>query len=48
MEQWREKLKNQPTRYWSRMEIEFIIKELNIDRYRFYEYSKMNFQKVIK
>ena len=47
MEKWREGLKKQPTRYWSRIEIEAIVKELNIDRNRFYEYSKTNYQKVI-
>ena len=43
MDQWRKK----PVRYWSRIEIEEIVKELNIDRNRFYEYSKSEFRKVI-
>lgn len=35
-------------RYWSRDKIEQIVKERNIDRKRFYEYSKNNYQKIIK
>lgn len=47
MEEWRKKLRTKPTRYWSRIEIEEIIKEKNIDRNRFYEYSKNKYQQVI-
>ena len=36
-----------PVRYWSRIEIEEIIKEHCIDRERFYEYSKNKYQKVL-
>ena len=42
-----DKLKNKPVRYWSRVEIEEIVKSLNIDRNRFCEYSKTDYQKVI-
>ncbi len=48
MEQWRQQLKTKPIRYWSRIEIEEIVKEKNIDRNRFYEYSKNKYGQVIK
>lgn len=48
MEEWRNRLKNKPFKYWIRDEIEEIIKEKNIDRSRFYEYSKFNYYEVIK
>lgn len=35
-------------RYWSRDEIENIVKDVGIDRNRFYEYSKYDYEKVIK
>ena len=47
LEEWRKNLKNKPARYWSRIEIEEIVKEKNIDRNRFYEYSKNKYQQVI-
>lgn len=34
-------------RYWSRDEIENIVKDKNIDRTRFHEYSKSEYEKVI-
>ena len=48
LEEWRKQLKTKPLRYWSRIEIEEIIKEKNIDRTRFYEYSKNKYDKIIK
>lgn len=45
LEEWRKQLKTKPLRYWSRIEIEEIIKEKNIDRTRFYEYSKNKYDK---
>ena len=47
LEEWRKKLKMNPVRYWSRIEIEEIVKENNIDRNRFYEYSKNKYQHII-
>ena len=47
LEEWRKNLKNKPARYWSRIEIEEIVKEKNIDRNRFYEYSKNKYLQVI-
>ena len=47
LEEWRKNLKNKPARYWSRIEIEEIVKEKNIVRNRFYEYSKNKYQQVI-
>ena len=47
LEEWRKKLKTKPVRYWSRIEIEEIIKEKKIDRNRFYEYSKNKYQQII-
>ena len=47
LEEWRKKLKTKPVRYWSRIEIEEIVKENNIDRNRFYEYSKNKYQQII-
>lgn len=46
MENWRELLKDKPVKYWIRTEIEEIIKEKSVDRERFYEYSKTNYQKI--
>jgi len=48
MEEWRKGLKNKPFNYWIRDEMEAIIKEKNIDRSRFHEYSKSNYYEVIK
>ena len=48
MTSWKEKLKGKPVRYWIRAEIEEIIKENNIDRTKFYEYSKTGYVDVIK
>ena len=45
--EWQDKAKNKPVRYWIRDEIEEIIKEENIDRKRFYEASKNNYQSII-
>ena len=39
---------NKKVRYWSRDEIENIVKEKNINRSRFYEYSKSEYEKVIR
>lgn len=47
MESWREHFKDKPVKYRIRIEIEEIIKEKSIDRKRIYEYSKMEYQKVI-
>lgn len=46
--EWRERLKNKPIRYWIRDEIEEIIKEENIDRSRFYEASKTEYENIIR
>ena len=46
--EWQEKLKNKPLKYWIRDEIEEIMKEENIDRKRFGEYSKFKYEDVIK
>ncbi len=48
MDNWKEKLKNKPVRYWIRDEIEEIIKRNNIDRNRFSEYSKVKYNDIIK
>ena len=40
-------MKDKPVKYWIRDEIEEIIKEKSIDRKRFCEYSKTNYQKII-
>ena len=45
--EWKEKLKRKPVRYWIRDEIEEIIKEENIDRNRFYEFSKSDYSNII-
>ena len=45
--EWQDKAKHKPVRYWIRDEIEEIIKEENIDRKRFYEASKNNYQSII-
>ena len=42
--EWQEKLKNKPLKYWIRDEIEEIIKEENIDRKQFGEYSKFKYK----
>lgn len=39
---------NKSVRYWSRDEIENIVKDKNIDRTRFHEFSKFEYEKVIK
>ena len=44
--EWEEK-KKKPVRFWSRIEIEDIIKEHGVDRSRFYEYSKTDYQRVL-
>lgn len=46
--EWKEKLKNKPIRYWIRDEIEEIIKEEQIDRSRFHEASKLEFESIIR
>ena len=46
--EWQDKLKRKPVRYWIRDEIEEIIKEENIDRNRFYEFSKFDYTNIIK
>lgn len=45
---WQEKTYGKPMRFWIRDEIEEIIKEENIDRSRFYEYSKIKYYDIIK
>ena len=40
-------MKDKPVKYWIRTEIEEIIKEKSVDRERFYEYLKTNYQKII-
>ncbi len=47
MGNWRGLLKDKPVKYWIRTEIEEIINEKSVDRERFYEYSKINYQKII-
>lgn len=47
VEHWREHLKDKPVKYWIPTEIEEIIKEKQVDRKLFYEYSKWEYQKVI-
>lgn len=44
---WQEKTFKKSMRFWIRDEIEEIIKEENIDRSRFYEYSKFRYQDII-
>lgn len=39
---------NKPIRFWIRDEIEEIIKNENIDRTRFYEFSKLAYEDIIK
>ncbi len=46
--EWQRKLKNKPLRYWIRDEIEEIIKEENIDRNCFGEFSKLRYEDIIK
>jgi len=46
--EWQKKLKNKPLKYWIRDEIEEIIKEENIDRNRFGEFSKLNYEHILK
>ncbi len=46
--EWRRSLKNKPVRYWIRDEIEEIVKEENIDRNRFGEFSKFQYEEIIK
>ena len=45
--EWQERAIRKPVRYWIRDEFEEIIKEENIDRKRFYEASKNNYQSII-
>lgn len=45
---WREGLKNKPFRYWIRDEIEEIVKEENVDRSRFHEASKLEYESIIR
>lgn len=40
-------MRNKPVKYWMRDEIEEIIKEENIDRNRFYEFSKLQYNDII-
>ena len=46
--EWQKKLKNKPVKNWIRDEIEEIIKEENIDRNRFREFSKHKYEDIIK
>ena len=46
--EWQEKTWQKPSRYWIRDEIEEIIKEENIDRTRFSEYSKFRYDAIIR
>ncbi len=46
--EWQRKLKDKPLKYWIRDEIEEIIKEENIDRNRFGEFSKLKYEGIIK
>ncbi|MBR1736691.1 MAG: hypothetical protein IJ736_06700 [Firmicutes bacterium] len=41
-------MRTKPVRYWIRDEIEDIIKEYNIDRNNFYEYSKFRYKDIIQ
>ncbi|MBR1528306.1 MAG: hypothetical protein IJ642_03250 [Oscillospiraceae bacterium] len=45
---WQERALQKPVRYWIRDEIEEIIKEEKIDRKKFHEYSKFNYDKIIR
>lgn len=42
------KIKGESIRYWSRDEIENIVKEKQIDRTHFYEYSKNDYENIIR
>ncbi|MBE6875879.1 MAG: hypothetical protein E7496_04025 [Ruminococcus sp.] len=46
--EWQERTWQKPSRYWIRDEIEEIIKEENIDRTKFSEYSKIKYDEVIR
>jgi len=46
--EWQKKLKDKPLKYWIRDEIEEIIKEENIDRNCFGEFSKWKYEDIIK
>lgn len=46
--EWQEKVKGKPVRYYIRAEIEEIIKEENIDRSRFHEAPKSEYEKIIR
>lgn len=45
--EWQKKLKSKSPRYWIRDEIEEIVKEENIDRICFYEYSKFEYKDIV-
>ena len=45
--EWQDKTMHKPVRYRIRDEIEEIIKEVNIDRSRFFEASKINYRSII-
>lgn len=47
-EEWLQRLKHKPVRFWIRDEIEEIIKEENIDRKRFHEVSKFEYENIIR
>lgn len=44
---WQEKTFKKSMRFWIRDEIEEIIKEENIDRKKFHEFSKLRYQDII-
>jgi len=45
---WQDKAFQKPMRFWIRDEIEEIIKEENIDRIRFHEFSKIRYMDIIR
>lgn len=48
IDEWHEKVHNKGFRFLIRDDIEEIIKEEHIDRTRFHEFSKINYEKIIK
>lgn len=48
IDEWREKIRNKGFRFLIRDDIEEIIKEEHIDRTRFHEFSKTNYEEIIK
>lgn len=45
---WQEKAHHKPYRYYVRDEVEEIVKEENIDRKRFHEFSKFRYNEIIR